>query len=73
MPKNITEGCNYYNFDTDNSYCDVNDVKISFNIYLKTTSPKAGKHFTEVRSTSEDLKRKCETLFRQIFYLIDTG
>ena len=75
--KILREGCNSYKFDVDNSYCDANDVNINFNIYIKTTGPKAGKHFfkslVKVRSTPEDLKRKCDTIFQQILYLIRNG
>ena len=48
----------------DNSYCDANDVNISFNIY-KDDRPKRWetlfKSLVKVRSTSEDFARKCDT------------
>ena len=60
----------------DNSYCDANDVNISFNIY-KDDRPKRWetlfKSLVKVRSTSEDLTRICDTLFQQMFYLIHNG
>ena len=74
MCKNITnKECNPYKFDIDNFYCDANDVNISFNMY-NNDRLKSWKTFfkslVKVRSTSEDLTRKCDTLFQQIFYLI---
>ena len=74
MCKNITnKECNPYKFDIDNFYCDANDVNISFNMY-NNDRLKSWKIFfkslVKVRSTSEDLTRKCDTLFQQIFYLI---
>ena len=72
----LREECNSYKFDLDNSYCDANDVSISFNVY-KDDWPKRWeicfKRLVKVRSTSEDLTRKCDTLFQQIFYLIHNG
>ena len=74
--KTLREECNSYNFDIDYSYCDANDVTISFNIY-KDDRPKRWetffKNLVKVRSTSEDLTRKGDTLFQKIFYLIHNG
>ena len=72
--KNITnEECNLYKFDIDNSYCDANDVNINFNMY-KDDRFKSWQTFfkslMKIRLTSEDLTRKCDTIFQQIFYLI---
>ena len=74
--KILREECNSYNFDIDNSYCHGNDVNIRFNIY-KEDRPKSWETFfkslVKVRSTSEGLTRKCDTLFAQIFHLIHNG
>ena len=44
--KILREECSSYNFDVDNSYCDANDVNISFNIY-KDEEPKSWETFFE--------------------------
>ena len=64
MRKNINitnEECNSYKFDIDNSYCDANDLNISFNIYIKTTEPKkAKKHFLKVWWKLDQLRKTWE-------------
>ena len=75
--KILREECNSYKFDIDNSYCDGNDVNISLINIHRDDRPKSSETFfkslMKVRSPSEDLTRKCDTLFQQIFYLINNG
>ena len=62
--------CKEFDFGLDNSYCDAKDVKIAINSY-KSCRPNNWELFFDTlirsRKTSDQIKRKTDTIF-QIFY-----